>query len=82
MKGLKRLIVASCLLSALAITAAGGEISTPPCPPPDPGEVQTPPCSTIQQTTDDPTNPDETEYQAIVMDNIVSAAVGTFLSIW
>jgi hypothetical protein len=81
MKGLKRLIVAFCLLSALTISAAGGEISTPPCPPPDPGEVQAPPCSTVQQS-DDPTIPDETEYQAIVIDNIVSAAVGTFLSIW
>jgi hypothetical protein len=81
MKGLKRLVVAFCLLSALAITAAAGEISTPPCPPPDPGEVQAPPCSTVQQS-DNPTNPDDGEYQAILIDNIVSAAVGTLLSIW
>jgi len=81
MKGLKRLVVAFCLLSALAITAVGGEILTPPCPPPAPGEVQAPPCSTVQ-LSDNPTNPDEIEYQAIVLDNIVSAAVGTLLSIW
>ena len=81
MKGLKRLVVAFCLLSALAITAAGDEISTPPCPPLDPGEIQAPPCSTVQQS-DNSTNPDETEYQAIVIDNIVSTSVETFLSIW
>jgi len=82
MSNLKRLVVTFCLIIVIAVTAFAGEVQAPPCPPPDPGEIQTPPCSTVQQTTDDPTNPDETEYQVIVIDNIVSAAVGTLLSIW
>jgi hypothetical protein len=48
-----------CLAVSLALTLAGvslaGEMSTPPCPAPDPGEMQSPPCSSAQETSDDPT---------------------------
>jgi len=80
MRNLKRLVATFCLLTVLAITAFAGETPTGPCSPPDIGEMQTPPCSTVQQS-DDPPNPDEIQYQVII-DNIVSAAVGTLLSIW
>jgi hypothetical protein len=86
MNNLKKLVVAFCLMSVLAITAVGGEIPSPPCPPPDPGEIQTPPCSTAQLTTDDPTNPGETQTpppaETVVITSFVDAAVGALLSVW
>jgi hypothetical protein len=86
MRNLKRLVVTLCLISVLAITALAGEIQTPPCASPDPGEIQTPPCSPAQLTTEDPTNPGETETppaaETVVINSIVDAAVGAFLSVW
>ena len=67
------------------MTALGGDMQTPPCPPPDPGEMSTPPCSTAQRTTDDPTNPGEIQGPPAtgtdVITTIVDAAVGTLLSV-
>ena len=57
MRNLKRLVVSLCLMSVLAITAFAGEMSSPPCAPPDPGETQSPPCSSAQMWTDDSTAP-------------------------
>ena len=60
MNNLRRLVVTLCLTSVLAVTAFAGETQTPPCTP-DPGTTQGPPCATAPLTTDDSTNPGETE---------------------
>ena len=85
MNNLKRLVVAFCLVSALAITALGAE-TQPPCAPPNPGETESPPCATAQLATDDPINPGETETppaaDRVAINTIVDAAVGVLLSIF
>ena len=43
------------LTLAFASSLLANEVSSPPCPPPDPGEMQAPPCSTTQLASDDPT---------------------------
>jgi hypothetical protein len=53
MKSLKRLGVSVTLICVLAMAAFAGEVSSPPCAPPEPGEVSSPPCSVAQITTDD-----------------------------
>jgi hypothetical protein len=52
---LKRFCLAVSFALTLAVVSFAGEMSSPPCPPPDPGEMQSPPCSTAQLTSDDPT---------------------------
>lgn len=52
----KRLCLALSFMLILAVTSFGGETSTPPCPPPDPGEMQSPPCSSAQESADAPTS--------------------------
>ena len=85
MSNLKNLVVAFCLISVLAITAYGQSGSCPP-----PGEMQGPPCSSAQLTTDDPTNPGQTNPGEVstppapatdVITTVVDAAVGTLLSV-
>ena len=45
MKNLRRLGAAVILTLALALSAFGGQIETPPCAAPEPGQIETPPCS-------------------------------------
>jgi len=86
MNNLKKLVVAFCLMSVLAITAIGGEIQSPPCSPPVPGEIDSPPCASAQLTTDDPSNPRDIntppDAETVVITTIVDAAAGAFLSVW
>jgi hypothetical protein len=55
MKNLKRLGAAVVLTLALGLSALGGEILTPPCPPPEPGEILTPPCGAAPGDMETPT---------------------------
>ncbi|HEY0349927.1 MAG TPA: hypothetical protein VGC60_17410 [Pyrinomonadaceae bacterium] len=52
---LKRFCLAVSFALTLAVVSFAGEMSAPPCAPPDPGEMQSPPCSTAQETSDTPT---------------------------
>ena len=58
MKNLKRLSAAVVLTFVLGLSAFAGEISTPPCAPPEPGQIPTVPCSG-QTMSDDSTAPGE-----------------------
>ena len=55
MKNIRRLGLTITLTLVFASSGLAGEVSSPPCSPPDPGEMQAPPCSTAQLTSDDPT---------------------------
>jgi hypothetical protein len=59
MKSLKRLGVSVTLLCVLTMAAFAGEVSSPPCAPPDPGELSSPPCAVAQMTPDDSATPDQ-----------------------
>jgi hypothetical protein len=59
MKSLKRLGVSVTLLCVLTMAVFAGEVSSPPCAPPDPGEVSSPPCAAAQMTPDDSATPDQ-----------------------
>ena len=54
MKTIKRASLTIVLTLAFASSGIAGEVSSPPCPSPDPGEMQAPPCSVAQETSDDP----------------------------
>jgi hypothetical protein len=54
MNTIRRLGAAVVLTLVLGLSVFAGEISTPPCAPPDPGEISTPPCVT-QMASDLPT---------------------------
>ena len=54
MKTVRRLCMAVVLMLVFGLAVFAGEMSTPPCSPPDPGEMSTPPCSTTQETSDNP----------------------------
>lgn len=60
MKSLKRLGVTVALTLVLGLSVFAGEMSSPPCAPPEPGEMQSPPCATAQLTPDDSTTPGQT----------------------
>ena len=78
-----KLVAVFCLTAALAITALGGDIQSPPC---TPGDVNTPPCSAAQPTTDDSTNLQEIQSlpagETIAISTIAEAAVGAILSVF
>lgn len=74
MKNLKGLGLTIALSLVLASSALAGEVSSPPCPQPDPGEVSSPPCSTAQESADDPT-PGQTSTPpsaSVVTQNVVA----------
>jgi hypothetical protein len=78
MKHLKKLSLALTLGLILAGTGFAGEVSTPPCSPPDPGEVSTPPC-VVSPESEDPTDSTLSSAQSapdnqdLVGDALVSA---------
>jgi len=55
MKTLKSLALVITLTLTITLSVFAGEVSSPPCPTPDPGEMNAPPCSGTQLTSDDPT---------------------------
>jgi hypothetical protein len=57
MKTLRKLASVLVLTLMLGLPAFSGEISTPPCAPPEPGETHTPPCSVTTGDTGDPSTP-------------------------
>ena len=57
MKNLKRLGAAVALTFVLGVSVFAGDISTPPCAPPDLGEMSTPPCAAAQMSSDDSAAP-------------------------
>lgn len=58
MNSLKRLSAPVVLTFVLGVSVFAGDISTPPCAPPDPGEMSTPPCA-AQMPADDSAVPGE-----------------------
>lgn len=60
MKNLKRLGAAVALTFVLGVSVFAGDISTPPCAPPDPGILDTPPCA-AQAISDDSAAPGQIE---------------------
>lgn len=60
MTSLKRLSAAVALTFVLGVSVFAGEISTPPCAPPDPGEISTPPCA-AHAVSDYSTAPGQTD---------------------
>jgi len=59
MKNLKRLGTTVALTFVLSLSAFAGQISTPPCAPPDPGILDTPPCAAAPLSADDSAAPGE-----------------------
>ena len=66
MQKLKRLGTAVVLTLMLGLSAAAGEMNTPPCPPPEPGIMEGPPCSAAPGQTETPpsASPDPGETSA------------------
>jgi hypothetical protein len=69
---LRRLGAVIALASVLAVSTFGGEMNTPPCPPPDPGEMNTPPCTSTQITPDDSFAPGEMNAPPATADDVVT----------
>jgi hypothetical protein len=57
MNNLKRLSAAVVLTFVLGVSVFAGQISTPPCAPPEPGQISTPPCAWAQPVPDDSATP-------------------------
>lgn len=57
MNSLKKLSAAVVLTFVLGVSVFAGQISTPPCAPPEPGQISTPPCADAQPAPDDPATP-------------------------
>jgi hypothetical protein len=93
MKNLKRLGAAIVISFAMAFVTFAGEVSSPPCPHPDPGEMQSPPCSSNQlvsdesiqgqtQTTTTATYTTTSVTEVIVTDTAIDLIVGSILSLF
>ena len=76
MNNLKRIFVSFTLMSVLAVTAIGGDMSCPPAetttPPCVPGDINSPPCSTSSMTTST-----TTEESGEVSDSLSINDIGT-----
>jgi len=83
MKNLKRLSAAVVLTFVLSLSAFAGEISTPPCAPPDPGETHGPPCAAAPLSPDDSAAPGEISTppaaDAVDIVSVVDAAMNLLL---
>jgi len=83
MKNLKRLGAAVVLTFVFSLSAFAGEISSPPCAPPDPGETHGPPCAAAPMASDDSTAPGEISTplasDAVDMLTVVDAAMNLLL---
>lgn len=77
---LKRLGVSVTLTLVLAVAAFAGEMSAPPCAPPDPGEMNAPPCAAAP-TADDPALPGQTDTPPAADSVVVSAVVEAALNL-
>ena len=82
MKNLRRLGAAVVLTGLLGLSAFAGEISTPPCAPPEPGIILTPPCA-AQTLANDSAVPGEVETppasNAIDMPSVTELAINLLL---
>ena len=87
MKSLKRMTMCVLVTVVVGLRAFGGEVSSPPCPPPVPGEMSAPPCSGTQQTSDDPaqgqtqTATTTAVTETIITDTAIDLVVGSILSL-
>jgi len=89
MNAVKRFAACVALLVTLTLPVCAGEVSSPPCPPPEPGEMSTPPCSSTQLTPDDPTQGQTqatltttTGTQTVITDTAIDLIVGSILSLF
>ena len=89
MKRLKRMTMCVLVTLVVGLSALAGEVSSPPCPPPDPGEMSAPPCPGTQLTTDDPvqgqtqtTATTTAVTETIITDTAIDLAIGSILSLF
>ncbi len=87
MKRLKRMTMCVLVTLVVGLSALAGEVSSPPCPPPDPGEMSAPPCSATQLTSDDPVQGQTTDSTSVVTETVltdtaIDLAVGSILSLF
>jgi hypothetical protein len=83
MKNLRRLSTAVLLTLVLAVAAFAGEMSSPPCAPPDPGETQAPPCAAAPMASHDPATPGQVDTppasDTVDIVSVVDAAMNLLL---
>jgi hypothetical protein len=82
MKNLKRLGVAFALTFLLGMSTFAGEMSAPPCAPPDPGEVNAPPCAAAQPSSDDSAAPGEIQTPPASNTVDILAVVDAAMDLW
>jgi len=75
MKKLAKLAAVVGLTLSFGLVALGGEMQTPPCPPPDPGETNSPPCSSANLMGDDSQTELQTAPTSDSTDYVTKAAL-------